>query len=60
MATEEHSEGLAFHPMDQFIVNRRSAGTRSGFWTVTNVTLWMAIAVLGSSRCSFWVPAAAR
>ena len=47
MATEEHSEGLAFHPMDQFIVKPLFGGDEVGVLTVTNVTLWMAIAVLG-------------
>ncbi|MCV2867795.1 F0F1 ATP synthase subunit A [Defluviimonas sp. WL0002] len=46
MATEEHSEGLAFHPMDQFIVKPLFGGEHVGVLTVTNVTLWMAIAVL--------------
>ncbi|MCV2864038.1 F0F1 ATP synthase subunit A [Defluviimonas sp. WL0075] len=46
MATEEHSEGLAFHPMDQFIVKPLFGGDEVGVLTVTNVTLWMAIAVL--------------
>jgi len=47
VATEEHSEGLAFHPMDQFIVKPLFGGDEVGVLTVTNVTLWMAIAVLG-------------
>lgn len=46
MATEEHSEGLAFHPMDQFIVKPLFGGDTVGVLTVTNATLWMAISVL--------------
>jgi len=46
MATEEHSEGgLVFHPLDQFIVKPLFGGNEVGMFTVTNVTLWMAIAV---------------
>lgn len=46
MATEEHSEGLAFHPMDQFIVKPLFGGDSVGMFTVTNATLWMAISVV--------------
>jgi len=47
MATEEHSEGgLVFHPLDQFIVKPLFGDGPVGAFTVTNVTLWMAIAVL--------------
>jgi len=46
VATEEHSEGLAFHPMDQFIVKPLFGGEHVGMFTVTNATLWMAIAVV--------------
>jgi F-type H+-transporting ATPase subunit a len=46
VATEEHSEGLAFHPMDQFIVKPLFGGDTVGVLTVTNATLWMAISVL--------------
>jgi len=50
--------GLAFHPMDQFIVRPLFGDGPVGTFTVTNVTLWMAITVLcifallvlGSSR----------
>lgn len=53
MATETHStdaaaEGssLVFHPMDQFIVRPLFGDGPVGTFTVTNVTLWMALAVL--------------
>jgi F-type H+-transporting ATPase subunit a len=47
VAEEAHSEGgLAFHPMDQFVVKPLFGGTEVHWYTITNVTLWMAIAVL--------------
>ncbi|PUB10872.1 F0F1 ATP synthase subunit A [Yoonia sediminilitoris] len=47
MATEEHSEGgLVFHPLDQFIVKPLFGDGPVHWYTVTNATLWMAIAVL--------------
>lgn len=51
MAQEAHSEGggLVFHPLDQFIV-KPLFGPADGavhWYTPTNVTLWMAFAVLG-------------
>ncbi|MBT9384751.1 F0F1 ATP synthase subunit A [Pseudooceanicola sp. CBS1P-1] len=53
MATEAHGadaahegSGLVFHPMDQFIVKPLFGGTDVHWYTITNVTLWMAIAVL--------------
>ena len=49
VADEAKSEGgLVFHPMDQFIVKPLfgDAGEAVHWYTVTNVTLWMAIAVL--------------
>jgi F-type H+-transporting ATPase subunit a len=48
MATEAHgaeSGGLVFHPMDQFIVRPLFGDGTVGLFTLTNVTLWMAIAV---------------
>lgn len=44
--TEEHSEGLAFHPMDQFMVKPLFGDGPIHWYTPTNVTLWMAIGVL--------------
>jgi F-type H+-transporting ATPase subunit a len=38
--------GLVFHPMDQFIVKPLFGGDTIAWYTPTNVTLWMAIAVL--------------
>ncbi len=46
MATEERSEGLAFHPMDQFIVKPLFGGDHVAWYTPTNATLWMAVTVL--------------
>ena len=46
MATEDASEGLVFHPMDQFIVKPLFGGEAVHWYTPTNVTLWMAITVL--------------
>ncbi len=42
----EEAEGLAFHPMDQFIVKPLFGGDTISFYTPTNVTLWMAICIL--------------
>ena len=47
--TEEHggeAGGLAIHPMDQFIVKPLFGDGPVEWYTVTNVTLWMGIAVL--------------
>ena len=38
--------GLVFHPMDQFIVKPLFGGDTINWYTPTNVTLWMALAVL--------------
>ena len=49
MATEAHGEetgGLVFHPLDQFIVKPLFGGDHVGLFTITNVTLWLALAVL--------------
>ena len=50
MAEEAHSaaEGgsLTFHPMDQFIIKPLFGGDEVGLFTVTNATLWLALAVL--------------
>jgi F-type H+-transporting ATPase subunit a len=44
----EGPSGLQIHPMDQFVVKPLFGGDGGpiAFYTVTNVTLWMAIAVL--------------
>lgn len=49
MAAEEHGEGLAFHPMDQFIVQPLFGGGELSFYTVSNATLWMALSVLAAT-----------
>ena len=48
MASEAHSEetGLVFHPMDQFIVKPLFGDGPIAWYTVTNVTLWMALSVM--------------
>jgi len=48
VADDAHSEGggLVFHPMDQFIVKPLFGGSDIGTFTITNVTLWMALTVL--------------
>lgn len=51
MASEAHSEetGLVFHPMDQFIVKPLFGDGPIAWYTVTNVTLWMALSVVAIS-----------
>lgn len=44
--SEEASTGFAIHPMDQFVVKPLFGGDHIAWYTVTNVTMWMAIAVL--------------
>ncbi|WP_272009577.1 F0F1 ATP synthase subunit A [Roseovarius sp. ZX-A-9] len=53
MATETHEGAekgmeLVFHPMDQFIVKPLFGEGAVGVFTVTNVTLWMALALLAT------------
>ncbi|WP_295039046.1 F0F1 ATP synthase subunit A [Sulfitobacter sp.] len=52
MATETHGAetgGLEFHPMDQFIVSPLFGDDVSVAWyTITNATFWMALAVLAT------------
>jgi F-type H+-transporting ATPase subunit a len=42
----EEGAGLAFHPMDQFIVKPLFGGDAIAWYTPTNVTLWMGLTVL--------------
>ena len=46
MATEEHSEGLTFHPMDQFKIQPLFSDGPIHWYTITNATLWMAVVLL--------------
>lgn len=48
MADEAHGEGggLSFHPMDQFEVKPLFGGYDVHWYTITNVTLWLALAIL--------------
>lgn len=45
-AEEQATGGLQIHPMDQFIVKPLFGGEHIEWYTPTNVTLWMGIAVL--------------
>ncbi len=47
LVTDSPLEGLQIHPMDQFIVTPLFGGEHVNFYTPTNVTLWMALSVLG-------------
>ena len=50
MATEASGEekgSLVFHPMDQFIVEPLFGDGSVGMFTITNVTLWMFLAIVG-------------
>lgn len=46
MADKEAGGGLSFKPMDQFNVKALFGGGEVGMFTLTNVTLWLALAVL--------------
>jgi len=48
VAETTHSEegGLSFHPLDQFEVHRLFGEGPIHWYTITNVTMWMAIAVV--------------
>jgi F-type H+-transporting ATPase subunit a len=54
VAASENGE-VGIHPMDQFVVQKlfESEGN-TGLLTITNATLWMAIAVLGVSALTIW------
>jgi F-type H+-transporting ATPase subunit a len=45
--TDGYSSDLSIHPMDQFIVEPLFGDGPVGVFTITNVTMWMALAVLG-------------
>jgi F-type H+-transporting ATPase subunit a len=49
VAEEAHGEstGLVFHPLDQFKIHPLFGDGPIHWYTITNVTLWMAIAVVG-------------
>jgi F-type H+-transporting ATPase subunit a len=46
VATEEHSEGLVFHPMDQFRIQPLFGDGPIHWYTPTNATLWMGMVLL--------------
>ena len=54
MATEAESTGFAIHPMDQFVVKPFFGQNNIEWYTVTNVTMWMAIAVLAITALLVW------
>lgn len=54
MATEAESTGFAIHPMDQFLVKPLFGQNNIEWYTVTNVTMWMAIAVLAITALLVW------
>lgn len=43
---DDYAGGLAIHPMDQFEIKPLFGDGAVGFFTITNSTLWMALAVL--------------
>ena len=62
MATEAHGAeaahggdgSLVFHPMDQFIVKPLFGDGPVGMFTITNVTLWLFLAVVGIIGLMVW------
>jgi F-type H+-transporting ATPase subunit a len=54
VATEAESTGFAIHPMDQFVVKPLFGQYNIEWYTVTNVTMWMAIAVLAITALLVW------
>jgi F-type H+-transporting ATPase subunit a len=46
VATEEQSEGLTFHPMDQFKIQPLFGDGPIHWYTPTNATLWMGVVIL--------------
>ncbi|PHQ99599.1 MAG: F0F1 ATP synthase subunit A [Marinosulfonomonas sp.] len=46
MSAEAETGGLEFYPMDQFLIKPLFGGDTINWYTPTNVTLWMGIAVL--------------
>ena len=46
MNVAEEQTGLAFHPMDQFKIHPLFGDGPIGWYTPTNATLWMALAIL--------------
>jgi len=46
MAAQEADSALQIHPMDQFVIRPLFGGDQIHWYTVTNMSLWMALAVL--------------
>jgi F-type H+-transporting ATPase subunit a len=47
VSAAEQSEGLAFHPLQQFEIHRLFGEGPIEWYTITNATVWMALAALG-------------
>lgn len=54
MAKDEAPKGLEIHPMDQFVVKPIFGSSEMSLLSVTNSTLWMAVAILGISALTIW------
>jgi F-type H+-transporting ATPase subunit a len=54
MEHEEGGSGFNIHPMEQFEVHPLFGGTEVHWYTPTNATLWMALAVIGISLLMIW------
>ena len=52
-SADAKDEGLVFHPMDQFIVEPLFGAGPVHWYTVTNVTLWMALSVVALISVSY-------
>jgi len=50
----ETDGGLVIRPMDQFLVKPLFGGDAVGMFTITNVTLWMALTVLAATALMVW------
>ncbi|MDW4497310.1 F0F1 ATP synthase subunit A [Sulfitobacter sp. D35] len=53
-AQGEDAGGLVFHPMDQFIVKPFFGDGPVAWYTITNATVWMALAVLATFLLLVW------
>ncbi|MDA7423606.1 F0F1 ATP synthase subunit A [Thalassococcus lentus] len=48
MAADKAEGGLVFHPMDQFIIKPLFGDGAIGMFTITNITLWLFLAVVAT------------
>ncbi|ABD53684.1 ATP synthase F0 subcomplex A subunit [Jannaschia sp. CCS1] len=51
---DDYAGGLAIHPMDQFEIKPLFGYGEVGFFTITNSTLWMGLAVLAVIALMVW------